>query len=188
MIYFMRHGLDDETYIGGWSDVDLISTGIKQVETSALKMRELDLKIDKIIASNVKRTKTTAEIVSDILSISSVEVSDLFKEQNKGLLNGMVRKEAIKLYPEFDESVISVDTRYPEGESLKDLYMRMKDTLEYINSLNNNTLIITHRGVINMLYYILNDIPIDMDKKRFNVTHASLHEYDKNNKSIRKVL
>lgn len=184
----MRHGLDDETYVGGWSDVDLISTGIKQVEASALKMRELDLKIDKIIASDVKRAKTTAEIVSDILGISSFEVSDIYREQNKGLLNGMLRSEAEILYPEFQESKINIDTRYPNGESLKDLYLRMKDNLEYINSLSDQTLIISHRGVINMMYYILNDIPLDMDKKRFGVNHASLHEYNKKNKSIRKVL
>ena len=51
MLYLLRHGLDDETYLGGWSDVDLIEEGIKQVEVSTLKMKELNLKIDKIIAS-----------------------------------------------------------------------------------------------------------------------------------------
>lgn len=188
MIYLLRHGLDDETYVGGWSDVDLIDEGIRQVETSTLKIKELDLKIDKIIASDVKRAKTTAEIVSDILGISSFEVSELFREQNKGLLNGMLRSEAEQHYPEFKETSISVETRYPEGESLKDLYQRMKGCLEYINSLSDDTLIVTHRGVINMLYYILDEIPLDMDKKKFGVTHASLHEYDKINKSIRKVL
>ena len=28
MIYLMRHGQDDENYIGGWSDVSLLSEGI----------------------------------------------------------------------------------------------------------------------------------------------------------------
>lgn len=188
MIYLLRHGLDDETYLGGWSNVDLIDEGIEQVKSSSLKIKELDLKINKIIASDVKRAKTTAEIVSDILGLSSFEESDLFREQNKGLLNGMLRTYAENTYPEYKESNISIDTRYPSGESLSDLYKRMKDNLEYINSLSDQTLIITHRGVINMLYYILNDIPLDMDKKRFGVTHASLHVYDKQNKSIRKVL
>ena len=31
MIYLMRHGQDDENYIGGWSDVSLIPEGIVQV-------------------------------------------------------------------------------------------------------------------------------------------------------------
>ena len=34
MIYLIRHGLDDENYIGGWSDVDLIDKGVKQVQDS----------------------------------------------------------------------------------------------------------------------------------------------------------
>ena len=34
MIYLVRHGLDDENYIGGWSDVDLIDEGIKQIEST----------------------------------------------------------------------------------------------------------------------------------------------------------
>ncbi len=188
MIYLMRHGLDDETRLGGWSDVDLVNDGIIQTRIAAQKMKDLHLKIDKMIVSNVKRAQTTANIVSDILGIDDISYSDLFKEQNKGLLNGMDKTDAFKLYPEFAEEVVKIDTKYPEGESLKDLYIRIKDTLEYINHLNDNTLIITHRGVINMLYYILNDIPLDMDKKRFSVTHASVHEYDKNNLSIRKVL
>jgi len=30
-----------------------------------------------------------------------------------------------------------------------------------------------------MLYYILKDIELDMNKERFDVTHASLHQIDK---------
>ena len=51
----------------------------------------------------------------------------------------------------------------------------------------DNTLLITHRGVINMLYFILNDISLNMDKKQFGVLPASVHELNKNNKSIKKV-
>ena len=32
MIYLLRHGLDDENYIGGYSDVKLIPEGIEQVK------------------------------------------------------------------------------------------------------------------------------------------------------------
>ena len=31
MIYLLRHGQDDELYIGGWSDVGLIEKGITEV-------------------------------------------------------------------------------------------------------------------------------------------------------------
>ena len=67
-----------------------------------------------------------------------------------------------------------------------DLYNRIKILLEKLKS-NENTLIVTHRGVINMIYYILNKISLDMNKERFNVTHASLHELDLNKKLIRRI-
>ncbi len=149
-------------------------------------MQELNLKIDRIIASDVKRAKTTAEIVSDILGIESFEVSSLFKEQNKGILNGMVRSDAEIIFPQLKEENVCIDTRYPKGESLVDLYTRMKDVIEYMDFLSDSTLVVTHRGVINMVYYITNNLPLDMDKKRFAVNHASLHMYQ--NKAIRKVL
>ena len=188
MIYLMRHGLDDEKYIGGWSDVGLVPEGIEQTITIANKINESkDIVIKKIIASNVKRALETAEIVSPIIGVDNYESSDIIKEQNKGLLNGMLQSVAKEQYPEY-MSDVTIDTVYPEGESLSDLYKRIKDHLEYFRSLPDDTLLITHRGVINMLYYILNDIPLDMDKKRFNVTHASVHALDKKNKSIRKVL
>ena len=63
---------------------------------------------------------------------------------------------------------------------------RIKVLLETLKE-KDNTLIVTHRGVINMIYYILNEIEIDMDKEKFNVTHASLHELDINKKLIRRI-
>ena len=51
----------------------------------------------------------------------------------------------------------------------------------------DDTLIVTHRGYINMLYYILNDIPLDMKKERFDVVTASVHEYDKEKNTIRRI-
>ena len=50
---------------------------------------------------------------------------------------------------------------------------------------SDDTLIITHRGVINMFYYILRNIPLDMDKKKFKVDVASVHALDKITRSIK---
>lgn len=186
MIYFFRHGLDDEDYIGGWSDVDLTDEGIHQVMKTAEEMSAKGIIPSKIMSSPVKRARHTADILSKHFKIP-YEVSEDFKEQNKGLLNGMEKTQALKDYPEFMDGV-NIDTIYPEGESLKDLYERVKKLLITLKTYEDDTLIITHRGVINMLYYLTNDIPLDMDKKRFNVEHASLHEMNQLTLSIRRVL
>ena len=36
MIYLMRHGQDNEDYIGGWSDLSLIEKGIVEVNERRL--------------------------------------------------------------------------------------------------------------------------------------------------------
>ena len=189
MIYLLRHGLDDENFIGGWSEVDLIPEGKDQVRETLDKMIELGIDVEKVIVSDVLRAKTTAELVLEKYpDLESYEINKMFREQSKGILNGMAVELADRDYPEYRGKNVQIDTVYPEGESLLDLYKRIKENLEDILALEDNTLVVTHRGVINMLYFILNDIPLDMDKKQFGVTHASLHELNKKKLSIRKVI
>lgn len=184
MIYLMRHGQDDENYIGGWSDGNLLDEGRKQVSDTSWWIKN-NLKIKKIICSDIKRALETAKIVSEILDVP-YEVNAMLREQNKGLLNGMLKDKAHLEYLEFLGENVTIDTVYPDGESLKDLYERVKKNLDVFLKFKDNTLLITHRGVINMLYFILNDISLNMDKKQFGVLPASVHELNKNNKSIKK--
>ncbi|MGN1338388.1 MAG: histidine phosphatase family protein [Candidatus Coprovivens sp.] len=184
MIYLMRHGQDDETYIGGWSDVSLIPEGINDVKVAALWIKN-NLTIKKIICSDVKRAIDTAKIVSDIIGVPYIS-SNKVREQNKGKLNGVNKEQAMIDYPMYFNNV-TVDTVYPDGESLRDLYIRMNEYLEELLMIDDNTLIITHRGVINMFYYIFNNIELDMDKKKFGVETASIHEVDKELKLIKKI-
>ena len=184
MIYFMRHGQDDENYIGGWSDVELIQSGINDAELVGEWINN-NLNITKIICSDVRRAVHTSLIINKYLNVP-LEESSLFREQSKGDLNGMLKVTAKELYPEYFKDV-KVTTVYPNGECLKDLYNKVKQYISKLSSIEDDTLIVTHRGYINMLYYILNDIPLDMKKERFDVVTASVHEYDKENNTIRRI-
>lgn len=184
MIYLMRHGQDDERFIGGWSDVELIEDGKVQVYDSASWLKE-NLNIKKVICSDVKRAIQTSQIVKDVINVNYQPTKDL-REQSKGLLNGTKLTVAKEMYPEYFNNV-NVDTIYPNGESLRDLYNRVKDKLDFYMQMDADTLLITHRGVINMLYYILNDLDLDMNKKRFNVDYASIHELDTDIQKIRRI-
>ncbi len=184
MIYLMRHGQDDESYIGGWSDVSLIEEGVFDVKNTALWIKD-NLNIRTIQTSDVKRAVETSTLVSEILEIP-FSLNPNLREQNKGDLNGILRTKLTE-----DELVLteskSVDTVYPNGESLRDLYCRMKMYLNRIMNMEDDTLLITHRGVINMIYYLLYEKALDMDKKQFGVSTASVHELDKNLRIIKKV-
>lgn len=184
MIYLMRHGQDDESYIGGWSDVELIPEGIEDVKEVSLWIKDI-LDIKNIQCSDVRRAVQTAEIVSECLGVP-YSINANLREQNKGDLNGVLRTNLSD-----DELVLtnskSVDTVYPNGECLRDLYNRMKVYISRIMEMEDDTLLITHRGVINMIYFILYDKPLDMNKKQFGVETASVHELNKETRMIKKV-
>lgn len=179
----MRHGLDDENYIGGWSDVSLIEEGRIAVQSSANWIKN-NLRIEKIISSDIKRACETSHIVSETLNVPIIYDSNL-REQSKGDLNGLLKEEAQKRYPEFLTG-ITIETKYPHGSSLKELYQHMSNYLEKLRGLDQ-ILLVTHRGNINMIYYLLYGIPLDMDKKRFQVEHASIHELDLKLRKIRRI-
>ena len=184
MIYLIRHGLDDEAYIGGWSDVDLISEGIEQVKESTKFIVDKGLVINQIISSDIKRGRTTSEIINKELNLDIVYSKDL-RELDKGDYTGVLKDdlsdEELEIISKF-----KIYDKYPNGESMCMLYSRMEEYLESLKKFDN-VILVTHRGVINMFYYILNNVDLDMDKEKFGVTHASIHEMDIDKKLIRRI-
>ena len=53
---------------------------------------------------------------------------------------------------------------------MQDLYDRVNFVLQKLK--DTNSLFLTHRVVINMFYYVLNSIKLNMARKSFNVTQA----------------
>ena len=184
MLYLIRHALDDERYVGSWSNVAILESEKDKVKRQAKYIKD-NLNISKIYTSDIKRALETAEIINEELDLEIVKDSNL-REQNKGILTGKLKETLPK--QQLDLLINQkIDTEFPKGETLINLYERIKKYLSEIKKYDDNSLIVTHRGVINMIYYILNDIPLDMDKKKFNVDHLSIHELDLNNKRIRRI-
>ena len=181
MIYLLRHGLDDESKIGGWSDVGLTKEGIKQIKKAKNFITE-NISFRDIVSSDIKRASETAKIINEDFNKKIIYTS-LLREQNKGDYNGlpkMVLKDDT-----FLKDLTIYDT-FPNGESLLDLYFRIERLMLVIDTWDDN-LLITHRGVINMIYYLLNNKKPDMYKDSFDVTHASVHKLDLKSKTIERI-
>ena len=187
MIYLLRHGLDDENYIGGHSKVDLIDEGIEQVENSALFIKE-NLDINQIISSDVKRAVSSACIVRDAFDKKMPFILDSrLRELDKGKLTGRLKSklnlEELKICEMTD-----INQKYPDGESMQDMYDRVNYLINsgYFSD-KDSSLIVTHRGIINMLYFILNNEKLTMNKKKFGVDHASVHALDLEKSKIKRI-
>lgn len=117
----------------------LTKEGVEQVEKSA---KELKGKIDLIIHSPILRTKQTAEIVSKITGIETIEDLRL-RETDFGVFDG-------KNHKEFFSNNLSREERYKKGfeggENFTDLKKRVGQFLEDIDSKyeNKRILIISH--------------------------------------------
>ena len=184
MIYLVRHGLDDERFIGGWSDNGLIYKGRQQVDEAILFLKENNIYFNQIFSSDLGRTRETALMIQKEFPVPLLLDSRL-REQNKGDFNGVFEIKAKLDNPDFFKN-ISESTIYPNGESLLGFNERIRINLPYFLE-HDNSLIVTHRGVINALYYQLEEKVIDMNKEQFGVTHGSIHEYNPKTKKLRKI-
>ena len=179
-LIFVRHGKDDARYRGGWSTLDLIPEGVEQAKQLAkhLKDNNHTYQIAHIVSSDLTRTLTTANIISRELCLPFQKECQI-RETNNGDLAGMLNDTALKQYPGLFFSSLEMDEAYPNGESPKDFYLRIKKwfsdfTSNYCN-VKGNILVVTHGGVINVVYHLVKEIEWTNKGRMFKVGNCSVH-------------
>ena len=179
-LIFVRHGKDDERYRGGWSSLDLIPEGVEQAKQLAkhLKDNNHNYQIAHIISSDLTRTLTTANIISCELCLP-IQKEYQIREINNGDLAGILNDTALKQYPGLFFSSLEMHEAYPNGESPNDFYLRIKKwfmclTSKYRN-VKGNILVVTHGGVINVVYYLAKGIEWDNKGRVFKAGNCSVH-------------
>jgi len=179
-VIFVRHGKDDDRYRGGWSSLDLIPEGVEQAKQLAKHLKENNhiYQIAHIVSSDLTRTLTTANIISRELCLPFQKECQI-RETNNGDLAGMLNDTALKQYPGLFFSSLEMDEAYPNGESPKDFYLRIKKwfsdfTSNYCN-VKGNILVVTHGGVINVVYHLVKEIEWTNKGRMFKVGNCSVH-------------
>ena len=179
-VFFIRHGKDDDRYRGGWSDLDLTPEGKQQAKLLAdyLKEYNREYRIGKIISSDLPRAMTTAKIIADKLDIP-VQKQIQLREMNNGDLAGMPNDEAIERYPGIFFRSLKMDEPYPNGESPNEFFARIKkwfdDFTEQYKNTDKNILVVTHGGVINIIYHLVNGIEWSNKTPAFKTENCGIH-------------
>lgn len=173
MIYLMRHGQDSIDRYGGWSPYGLTEEGIKQVQDAKNKLK--DKGITQIYSSDLVRAKETAEIVANELSLNVIYLPQ-FRETNNGLLAGMLKSEAAERYPGLYYNALEYDQAYPEGESSKDFFERIQSAWYQFKKQvgNENVLLISHGGVMNVILCLENGIVYTNKEKHYRIDNAEI--------------
>lgn len=144
-LYIVRHGQTEANVnhlFNGRNQRDLTDFGVKQAETLANKLKNLN--IDLIFCSPLKRTIHTA----NILNVDNLEIitDDRLIERDFGsftLKSVDLIKDKSKLY-NLEENVIK------EVEAYKSIYDRVSNFIEEIkkNYYNKNILVVTHGDIV----------------------------------------
>lgn len=180
---FVRHGKDDDAYRGGWSNLDLVDVGREQASNLAEYLyRKQDVyKIKHIISSDLVRTMTTAKYISDKLELPIIEEPQV-REMNNGDLAGMANSVAEVKYPSLYFNTLGMNEKYPNGESPAEFFERIREWFSQLlhdySGKSENVLIVTHSGVINLVYYIVNHMEWSNKTKSFKVSNCSIHVLD----------
>jgi broad specificity phosphatase PhoE len=146
--YICRHGETENNQnhrLSGWIDTPLTELGIKNAESSAVKLK--GVKFDKIVSSDLGRAFVTAYLISRKLDFESdIERFKDLREVRYGVLANMPYESYPDLTPAENTNFI------PEGgESLAQMQVRVLACLDRISADNPNktVLIVAHDGTIN---------------------------------------
>ena len=106
-IYLLRHGETDwnkKQLLQGHTDIPLNERGRAQVEDTVRRLRALDMRMDAVVSSPLKRARETAEIAARILEYpqEKIVVEDLLIERGFGEGEGMLLEEMKAQYPDSD--------------------------------------------------------------------------------------
>ncbi len=178
-LLFVRHGKDSDQHRGGWSQLDLLPEGKREAKTLAdyLVQHKEDYHFTKMITSDLKRAETTATILAEALQLPLEKESSL-RETNNGDLAGMLNSEADQKFPHLYFRSLAMDEHYPNGESPREFYLRIKTWFELFLKENHNSdemqIVVTHGGVINIIYHLVNQIEWTNKSNLFHVKHCSI--------------
>ena len=182
-IFFVRHGKDDENYRGGWSGLGLVPEGVEQAKMLAryLVEKKEEYRITRIVSSDLPRAKETAEILAKELE-QPMTTDERLREADNGDLAGMPNEEALKKYPELFWSTLKPEECYPNGESPMQFFSRIKEWFEMFlkecKDADGNVLVVTHGGVINVVYHLVKNLEWSNAIKSIPVENCSVHVLD----------
>lgn len=124
---------------------------------------------------------STTYYISRELEIPIIK-NERLREINNGYLSGMLNEVALVKFPNAFFRTLDMNEKYPDGESPEDFYERIKVWFdEFIKVHQNdkdNILIVTHGGVINVIYHLIKNIKWSNKNSMFKADNCAIHILD----------
>jgi probable phosphoglycerate mutase len=149
-LLLVRHGESEWNASGkwqGWADPPLTELGQLQAQAAARAVGS----VDAIVASDLHRASTTADIIARELGVGPVIVDAALRERDAGAWEGLTRTEIEAEYPGF-----LADGNRPDGyEDDESVLDRVVPALLTLEAAGEAVLVVTHGGVIGAVDRVL---------------------------------
>ena len=149
MIYLLRHGQTDWNLMGrmqGQTDIMLNQKGIADAHNLAQQIVKKGM--NKIISSDLKRARQTAEIINSYLNVPLLFDKRL-REIGYGDIEGLIKKDIpLEMWEMFNNTPEKIN-----AESFAKIYERIHSFFYELDR-DEETLIVTHGGAIRMMLYL----------------------------------
>ncbi|HAJ80412.1 MAG TPA: histidine phosphatase family protein [Fibrobacteres bacterium] len=163
-IIAVRHGETEWNKIEkqqGHLNSDLTELGIRQAYAMADGLKGFN--IEYFYSSDLGRAIETSLIISKAINIKFIPETRL-RERNLGILQGLTKGEFNIKHPEDYEKLKSNDPDYriPNGESIRDRYVRCISCVEDFSKIHfgKTILIVSHGGILMSLIHKALEIPL----------------------------
>jgi probable phosphoglycerate mutase len=152
--YLVRHGETDWNVAGrlqGQTDTDLTARGKAQAVLVGKYFSQL--KVDKIVSSDLKRCVETAQMIQDSGSVREIQKDPRLRERHLGVIQGLTHEESRVKQPEAWEA-LSQGLKPEGGESVAELEQRSKGAIfDIVHSCNSGdaVVVVSHGGTLNSM-------------------------------------
>ncbi len=168
-IIIIRHGetfWNREHRIQGHLDSALTPEGIAAAQACALRLSNEP--IDVVLASDLGRVRHTAAILTQGRSLP-ITFDAALRERSFGTGEGLTYAEMDSKYPQMFSQAGLVDAEFtlPDGENRAAFHARINTAIQRLAAAHEGKrlLVVTHGGVLGVIYRWINDLPIASSQK-----------------------
>ena len=154
-IWFVRHAQSEYNknhLFTGWHDPELTEKGIEAARSLSVELSRVSF--DYVFSSPLKRASSTAKCI--VNNSTDIKYDERLKERSYGDWSGLNKSDIKEKIGEkqFFSARRGWDTKPPNGESLKDVSLRVGS---FINSLPEigNILVVSHGNTIRAISVLL---------------------------------
>jgi len=174
-IYAVRHGETVENAnncLVGRINSSLTENGLNQAKEVSKYFENKN--IDLIVSSPLDRCKQTAEAISN--HKINIIYSDKLLGRDHGEFTGLPRDTVnYDDYWNYNKNL-----KYEKAENIRDLYNRVGTLIEDLKKeySDKNIIIVTHSGILRVLYYYFNGIPESGTLGEITIKNCDIFEYE----------